>query len=116
MNIIIKDKNLFNLNNLIKQEDNTYRFNNKGKSIEFLDDGIYLIYFLIVLNKTELLKNIKIDFLINKKFNSSLIQLNKTNFLMNKIIKITNKDIISLKNKSDFSINMENINIKICKL
>ena len=33
-----------------------------------------------------------------------------------KIIKITNKDIISLKNKSDFSINMENINIKICKL
>lgn len=114
MNIIIKDKNLFNLNNLIKQEDNTYRFNNKGKSIEFLDDGVYLIYFLIVLNENT--KNIKIDCLINKKFNSSLIQLNKTNFLMNKIIKITNKDIISLKNKSDFSINMENINIKICKL
>ena len=114
MNIIIKDKNLFNLNKLIKQEDNTYRFNNKGKSIKFLDDGIYLIYFLIVLNENT--KNIKIDCLINKKFNSSLIQLNKTNFLMNKIIKITNKDIISLKNKSDFSINIENINIKICKL
>lgn len=45
MNIIIKDKNLFNLNNLIKQEDNTYRFNNKGKSVEFLDDGIFNLFF-----------------------------------------------------------------------
>ena len=115
MNIIIKDENLFNLKNLIKpEEDNAYTFINKGKSIEFLTDGVFLIYFLVILNENT--KNIKIDCLINKKFNSSLIQLNKTNFLMNKIIKITNKDIISLKNNSDFSINIENINIKICKL
>ena len=86
----------------------------KKKSIEFLNTGIYLVYILITLNEN--IKNIKINCLLNKKFEYSLIQLNETSFLINKIMKINRQDIISFKNASNMPINIKNINIKICKL
>ena len=114
INITIKDNNLINLKNCIIIDRSNSVFFNKGKSIQFLDTGIFLIYFLVSLNEN--LKNIKINCLLNKKFEYSLIQLNETCFLINKIIKINNKDIISFKNASNMPINIKNINIKICKL
>ena len=110
----VKANNLINLKNLIKPNIDSCIFYNKKKSIEFLNTGIYLVYILITLNEN--IKNIKINCLLNKKFEYSLIQLNETSFLINKIMKINRQDIISFKNASNMPINIKNINIKICKL
>lgn len=110
----VKANNLINLKNLIKSNIDSCIFYNKKKSIEFLNTGIYLVYILITLNEN--IKNLKINCLLNKKFLNSLIQLNETSFVINKIIKINRQDIISFKNASNMPINIKNINIKICKL
>ena len=113
MNITIKAKNLLNLKNSIESNEDNYILFYKGKSIKFLDDGFFLIYFSVNLDETT---NVKINCLLNKKVQFPLIQLNEKCFIIHKIIKVTKKDIISFKNEGNLPINIDHINIKIHKL
>jgi hypothetical protein len=113
MNIAIKPKNLINLKNTIDSCEDNYILFYKGKSIKFLDEGIFLVYLCLILDGKS---NAKINCLLNKKKESSLTQLNEKCFIINKIMKIDNKDILSFKNDGNDIIKIENIAIKINKI
>jgi hypothetical protein len=114
MNFIIKSRNLINLKNLIEIDDDKYEYFYKGKSIKFLQDGIFFIYLTIQLD--ELNNDINIYFLLNHKEICNLTKLNNETYVFNKIIKMDNNNIISFKNKTNNILKINNIKLNIHKL
>jgi len=114
MNFIIKSKNLINLKNLIEISDDKYEYFYKGKSIKFLNDGLFLIYLTIQLD--EIISDLNIILLLNKKEICKLTKVNNQTYLLNKIINFNNYDIISFKNKTNYKIKINSIKLNIYKL
>jgi hypothetical protein len=114
MNIIVKSKNLINLKNSIDIDNDNYIYFYKGKSIKFLDEGIYLIYFILHLD--ELNEDTNVILLKNHNEMCTLKKINNQTYLLSKIIKLDNQDILSFKNKTNIKIKIHTIKLNIYKI
>lgn len=112
MNNLIKYNNLIILISILIKETEYFNLIYNNKLIKFTNNECYLIN-LSLINKTN--QNIKINCFLNKK---KIITLESNNniCIIHQILNIKKNDILTFKNASKNSLDINNISLKIFKL
>ena len=112
MNNLIKYNNLIILISILIKETEYFNLIYNNKLIKFTSNECYLIN-LSLINKTN--QNIKINCFLNKK---KIITLESNNniCIIHQILNIKKNDILTFKNASKNSLDVNNISLKIFKL
>ena len=112
MNNLIKYNNLIILISILIKETKDFNLIYNNKLIKFTNNECYLIN-LSLINKTN--QNIKINCFLNKK---KIITLESNNniCIIHQILNIKKNDILTFKNASKNSLDINNISLKIFKL
>ena len=113
MNNLIKYNNLIILINILIKETENFKLIYNNKLIKFTNNECYLID-LSLINKPN--QNIKIHCFLNNKKIITLESNNNICCMIHHILNIKKNDILTFKNASKNSLDVNNISLKIFKL
>lgn len=107
--VLESPKKVINIkNNLPKETNVLFKYQRKGKTVKFIDEGHYLIN--VVAENS--IKKSKINLYVNGNKNTLITSKTNDNLLViHEIIKIKVNDKIKIKNESNKHINILNFNL-----